>query len=264
MNISQQIEQLKQNILSGMDTDKQKEVDMLIELEGMKSMDFFQSIFLKDPFHEEEGTLELHNVAGYGVRQLIELGARESKSDFRFCPFCASELSEYKIPDLYMIGLKCTNDHCFHIEVQQGECKDKKLYVDKHTTIAIAKEWLTNQNFRKEIQNQVAEILRKYITLKNSGDNQEDETQSNNFCPICRLSLEEFKQNDVWVQGLKCSNNHIFYERNGLSYKLSNLKPDITKASFDFLVTSYLKSEQREHLPDQIVILLRSIVEERK
>jgi hypothetical protein len=78
------------------------------------------------------------------------------------------------------------------------------------------------------------------------------------------LALEEFKQDDVWVQGLKCSNNHISYERNGLSYKLSNLKPDITKAGFDFLVKSYLKAEQRELLPDQIVTLLTSIVEERK
>ena len=155
MNILHEIEQLKQIILSGQETNKEKSVDRLIELEGMKSMDFFQSIFLKNSFHREKETIELHNIAGYAVRQLMALRAKESKSDFKFCPFCASELFEYSILDPYMTGLKCPNNHCFHIEVQHGECKDKTLHTKNDKAIDIAREWLTNNTLRKEYQNQV-------------------------------------------------------------------------------------------------------------
>ena len=130
--------------------------------------------------------------------------------------------------------------------------------------IDIAREWLTNNTLRKEYQNQVAEILRKYIDLNQANNNCDEQNRQNNFCPICSLHLKEFEQDDVWVIGLKCSNNHIFYERDGLSYKLVQLKPDITKATFDFLVESYLRKEQSEHLPDQIVKLLKTISEAKK
>jgi len=263
MDTSQQIEQLKSDIISGHNSERQKLVDRLIELEGMDSMNFFQNIFLKYPLHKKEENYELHATAGYGVRQLIDLRARESKSDFRFCPCCASKLLEYEIIDPYMIGLHCENHHCFHIEVEQhGECKDKRLTVGKDSRIDVAKEWLTNANFRKELQNQVAEILRKFIDLNESNYTQEEQDYSYNFCPVCSFALRESKQDDDdWTRGLRCTNNHIFHERNGLSYKLAELKPDITKADFDFLVKAYLDKEQRKYLPDQIVTLLTSIVE---
>ena len=262
MDTSQQIEQLKSDILSEYNSDKQKSVDKLIKLEGMKSMNFFQNIFIKYPLHKKEENYELHTAAGYGVRRLVELESIESIADFKFCPYCSSKLSEYEIIDPYMIGLQCENNHCFHVEVKEGECKDKTLEVGKNDTVEIAKEWLINKNFRKELQNQVAEILRKYIDICKSGKKEEEENYSNNFCPVCGLELHESKEDDHdWTIGLKCFNNHIFNERGGLQYKLAHLKPDISRTTFDFLVEGYLEKEQRKYLPDQIVTLLTSIVE---
>ena len=152
MNILHEIEQLKQIILSGQETNKEKSVDRLIELEGMKSMDFFQSIFLKNSFHREKETIELHNIAGYAVRQLMALRAKESKSDFKFCPFCASELFEYSILDPYMTGLKCPNNHCFHIEVQHGECKDKTLHTKNDKRLILQENGLLTTLLERNIK----------------------------------------------------------------------------------------------------------------
>jgi hypothetical protein len=71
--------------------------------------------------------------------------------------------------------------------------------------------------------------------------------------------LQEFKQDDVWVTGLKCTNEHIFYSRNGLTYENSTLKPDISEATYYVLINNYLDEEQTEHLPDQIATLFKAI-----
>jgi hypothetical protein len=261
MDTTKDIKQIQADILSAQNLDKQKLVDKLIELEGMNSMEFFQSIFLKDPFHKENGTFELHQVAGYGVRQLMNLRAGQSKSEFKFCPACKLPLDEYEILDPFMAGLRCKNNHCFHIEIAHGEFKNNALMANTTNNIEIATEWLTNTELRAEIQNQVAEILRKYIELSDSNYTDTEETNSNKFCPICGLTLEEFKQDDVWVQGLKCSNGHQLYSRSGLSFNNATLTPDINKDTFSVLVKSYLEEEQRQHLPNQITQLLTEINE---
>jgi|GEM_PF-4367125 len=256
-NNLQEIAELKENILKAANIDKQNLVDRLIELQGMASMEFFQGIFLMDPLQTKEGTAKLKDVAGYGVRQLIILQAILSKSEFKFCPFCKLGLKEYELIDPYLVGLKCENHHYFHIEMIKDGCfDDKSLQSDKTTSLEIAKDWLTDKNLRKQLQNQLAEVLRKYVNMQASVTVDEENHDVFNFCPICGFPLEKFEQDDVWVEGLECPNKHVFYSRNGLSHNLTNLQPDITKKDFDFLLEGYLEEDQREYLPEQIIKLL--------
>lgn len=83
------------------------------------------------------------------------------------------------------------------------------MQVDKTNPVEIATDWLTKKDFRKNIQNGVAEILRKYIDLNDLTKVYSEQNDLNNFCPICSTILQEFSQDDVWVQGLKCSNGHV-------------------------------------------------------
>ena len=258
--MEKEIIELKEKIINGHNPDKQKLVDRLIVLEGIKAMDFFQSIFLIDPYQQNKGSAELNNIAGYGVRQLIKLRATQSKSEFKFCPYCKLDLNEYELIDPYMIGFACKNHHRFHIEIiRDGQFTDKSLQSDKTSPLEIAKDWLTDKNLRKQVQNQLAEILRKYIDIQTSISNEEEKNQSFMYCPICTFDLKEFEQDDVWVVGLKCSNNHILYSRNGLSYDGAWLKTDISKDTFSFLIKSYLEEARSEHLPEQIAKLLTEI-----
>jgi hypothetical protein len=255
MSTSQEIEQLKKQILSESNSEKQKLIEKLIEIEGFEAMPFIQSLFLIDPFHRNPENKNLISIAAYGVKKLLKLRAIESIDEFKFCPHCKSPLNKYEIIDPYSIGLKCPNNHRFHIEIQQNEFYEKNLKVNKDNYLEIAKEWLTNEDFRKNIHSQIAEILRRYVELHETNNKYNERNILNNYCPVCSLSLQKFKQDDVWVEGLKCTNDHVFYSRNGLTYKNSTLITDIDKTKFEFLINSYLTGEQKEQLPNQIITL---------
>jgi len=261
MNALEKTQELKKQILSGSDTGKEKLMDALIALEGFSSMEFIQSLFAVDPFHKNPENKNLISVAAYGIKRLLQLRAIESTNEFRFCPGCKSPLNRYDIADPYSVGLKCGNNHKFHVEIRQNEFFDKNLKVNKGGNIEVAKEWLTNEDYRKNVQSQVAEILRKYIEIHDTKEIDDQQTVSYNYCPLCSLSLNKFKQDDVWVQGLKCRYGHSFYSRTGLSYKNASLKPDIDKTTFKWLIDSYSSPEQKEHLPDQLVSLFNDIKE---
>jgi hypothetical protein len=253
-------EELKREILSN--PNQNGLIDKLIELEGFEAMQFFQSMVL-DPFQRDEGSEILASAAAYGVKRLLGIRALESVNDFKCCPVCKSALRKYDIPDLYSVGLKCSNDHRFHVDIKQNEFFEKDLAVNDENPVNIARVWLSNEDYRNSIHSQIAEILRKYIEINEFQQQQENQNTIENYCPVCSLKLKKFKQDDVWVQGLKCANKHIFYSRNGLSYKNSTLKPDISKADLYSLIEWYLNSEQKDHLPNQIVALFRTIMQER-
>ena len=255
-------EELKKEILSS--PNQHGLIDKLIELEGFEAMQFFQSMFLLDPFQRDEGSKILASAAAYGVKRLLSIRALESVDDFKFCPVCKSALHKYDTPDLYSVGLKCSNNHRFHVDIRQNEFFEKDRAVNDENTINIAKTWLSNEDYRKCIHSQIAEILRKYIEINDFPQQQENQNTSENYCPGCSLDLVEFEQDDVWVRGLECTNKHTFYSRNGLSYKNSTLKPDISKTDLYFLIDGYLNSEQKDHLPNQIVVLFRTIMLERQ
>jgi hypothetical protein len=261
MTSAEKIDALKNQIVSDSNPEKRKLIDRLIELEGFDAMEFIQSLFMIDPLQRNPESKNLISVAAYGVKKLLQLRAAESIDEFKFCPHCKSPLNKYEIIDPYAVGFKCVNNHRFHVEIRQNEFYEKNLKVNKDNELEIAKEWLTNEDYRKNIHSQIAEILRKYIELKDLNNQIGDQNILDNSCPVCSFSLQEFKQDDVWVVGLKCANEHIFYSRNGLTYKNSTLKPDISEVTFYILIDNYLDEEQTEHLPDQIIALFKAMKE---
>jgi hypothetical protein len=259
MRGSQESKRLGKEILSESNSEKEKLIDKLIELEGFEAMPFIQSLFLVDPFQRNPETKKLISAAAYGVKKLLRLRAIESVDEFKFCPHCKSILYKCEIIDPYSVGLKCSNNHKFHVEIQQNEFHEKNLKANKDNNLEIAKEWLTNEDFRKNIHAQLAEILRKYIELNNLTSQLENQSISDNYCPVCSLDLQGFDQDDVWVKGLKCANEHIFYSRNGLSYNNSTLIPDISETGFYSLIRSYLSEDQKAQIPYQLITLFSSI-----
>jgi len=259
MTDTEKIDLLKKEILSDSNPEKEALLDNLIELEGFEAMQFIQSLFLIDPFQKSSAGKGLTMLAAYGVKKLLKLRAIESVNDFKYCPDCKSDLHKYEIIDRYSVGLKCLNNHKFHIDIQQNDFYEKSLTVNKNNNIEIAKEWLNNENYRKNINSQIAEVLRKFIESSDLASSPENQNILEKYCPVCSLSLKEFKQEDVWVKELKCTNDHIFHSRNGLSYNNSTLKPDIDKTQFQALIESYLNSDQKEQLPGQIAALFEEI-----
>ncbi|HVS93702.1 MAG TPA: hypothetical protein VHE59_16805 [Mucilaginibacter sp.] len=261
MTRQQEIISLKENIVKIGFAGKEQLVDKLIDLEGMKAMSFFNEVFMIDPYQQDESSKELNNIAGYGVRQLLKLQAVLSMSDFKFCPCCMSDLMEHELLDIYMQGLRCSSDHYFHVDIDYAKSNDINVKSEKEYPLDIAKDWLTDKNLRNNLQNQLADILRKYITIKSSPDLTEQPNETFRYCPICANELTKFKQDDVWVEGLKCKNEHVFYSRNGLNYNGTQLTPDISEQNFKSLLDSYVQ-DQDIHVPGQILKLLNDIKQE--
>src|SRR5665213_1113812 len=87
--------------------------------------------------------------------------------------------NKYDIIDMFSVGLKCANNHKFHIEIRQNEFFEKNLKVNKDDSIEIAKEWLKNEDYRKNIHSQIAEILRKYIEMYETKNTSNEQTLLN-------------------------------------------------------------------------------------
>lgn len=52
--------------------------------------------------------------------------------------------------------------------------------------------------------------------------------------------------------------------RNGLSYNLAQLIPDIPEATYDSNINYYIEDDQAEYLPNQIVTLLTVMKKQRE
>lgn len=260
-NRPDEIKALKQAILTIGIPDKERLVDRLIELEGMGAMQFFQELFRVDPYQQHENSKELNNSAGYGVRQLIKLAATQSLSAFKFCPCCKTDLIEYELIDPYKMGLKCRNEHHFHIDIENEKSNNVDIKSDKNSLLELAGEWLTDKDLRNNLQSQLAEILRKYIDLKTQNTVVEQKISAFKYCPLCSSRLKKFKQDDIWVVGLKCKNGHELYLRNGLSYEGAQLEPDLSNENFIFLLNAYV-DDPGSRVPNQIIKLLSDIKKE--
>jgi hypothetical protein len=53
----------------------------------------------------------------------------------------------------------------------------------------------------------------------------------------------KFEQDDIWFQGLKCKNNHMFYHRNGISFHNVRLRlcDDYSNSNLLILIDYWLK-----------------------
>jgi hypothetical protein len=165
-----------------------------------------------------------------------------------YCPGCGDLLSPGLTADPCAICLVCKRDHRFFImpetplavdtaraaEASFSEIRDLSLP-------AIASFWLSNPDARSILNQQLAQLLR--VTLE-SRRVLEEPRQS--YCAICGGGLGDWDQPDIYVQGLCCSNGHLWTSRGGrltslIEGKCLTLQAEYSDTTVSLLIATWLK-----------------------
>jgi hypothetical protein len=87
----------------------------------------------------------------------------------------------------------------------------------------VAAFWLSDPSARNILNEQLAELLRVILECRSASG-----SLPFSYCPICGAALSEYKQPDIWVRGLRCSQGHTWAERgNRLGCVLGNTRFDL-------------------------------------
>jgi hypothetical protein len=171
-----------------------------------------------------------------------------------YCPDCGDSLAEISCEDPLTLCLACKSDHRFFImpkaiqvTLDQFKAIGIQLSAIKvpasncNSIDSVASFWLLQTEHRDLLDSQLAEMLRAIL----------DRTRHNrtiqkplhfHWCPVCKSKLLEFKQMDVWMRGLKCSQEHTFYLRGGwLSGSVSGVELVLTAEVTDSILNNFIK-----------------------
>ncbi len=81
----------------------------------------------------------------------------------------------------------------------------------------VAKAWLSNPEYRRHIGDQIAEILRTFLEIKeNIFNKKSQEEREYKYCPLCGETVNKFETDDLYVESLRCINQHTFNFRGSL------------------------------------------------
>ena len=173
--------------------------------------------------------------------------------DLPYCPTCSSDLHTLTLLDIYRVGYRCENNHLFDAEtrmiISQESADVHSVISPAHpdaTDINIIKFWLTDNAARSKLNSQIAKILSKIHEAITTESPKKTEFPIFKFCPFCKLQLEQFDQDDCWVRGIKCTNDHKLYERGGgVNYHTDDgsfhLSSELSNESVMFFIDSWLK-----------------------
>ena len=164
-----------------------------------------------------------------------------------FCPSCSEQLTAGRSEDPYAICLACDNGHRFFImpepplAPETATAKNAKFpELGNRTPAGIASFWLSDPRARSILNEQLAQLLRAILESRSV-----IEEPKFSYCPICRESLLPYEQRDIWVQGLRCGNNHSWAcrgwrlfsaARNGIKLQAEN-----SDVVIGLLINSWLK-----------------------
>ena len=193
-----------------------------------------------------------------------------------YCPDCGDVLVEISCEDPLTICLSCKSDHRFFImpkaiPVTLDQYKDIGLKLSainvpssNNSIESVASFWLLQTEHRDLLNSQLAEMLRAILD-RTRHNRKIREPLRFRWCPVCKSELLEFKQMDVWVQGLKCSNEHTFYLRGGrLGGSISDaelvLTAELTDSILRNLIRGWLKPNP--HLAPQLPVSIRKVFED--
>jgi len=197
--------------------------------------------------------------------------------DLLRCPTCKYKLNPIQLIDIFLLGLVCDNNHRFFIELQSPlatetvKCASiEGPTIKNRDNLEIIRVWLTDFKFRSKLNNQLAIMIRRIYEI--SKDNLHIIYDYNIFkyCPLCSMPLREFKQDDVWIKGLKCKNNHEFFERDGVGFSFDggyvNLKEEMADKVLYSLIKRWLKKEKNLQLQlhSQIKLVLMEFLKIQK
>lgn len=134
-----------------------------------------------------------------------------------FCPMCQSDLYEHPLLDPSLEGYACKNSHLFYTTLleQVGGIPTAETIQPPpmNDDTQILKFWLTNRHARERLPNQLALVCRRIVEIVEENHRVAKVEKPFAFCPTCSETLSRFDSDDLYMQGLRCTNGHEFWER---------------------------------------------------
>jgi hypothetical protein len=138
-----------------------------------------------------------------------------------FCPTCQSALRERPLLDSHLKGYACQNGHRFYLTliaplgIPTADTIRPPAMTDD---LQILRFWLTDQDARERVPNQLAVVCRRILDIREDGHRIARVPYPFMFCPRCGDALARFDSDDLHMQGLHCDHFHEFWEHGGTVY----------------------------------------------
>jgi hypothetical protein len=134
-----------------------------------------------------------------------------------YCPRCRSELAERAVLDPNLKGYVCKNGDAFYETlidqtggIPRADTIQPPLMNDDIQTL---KFWLSDKDARKRLPNQLALACRRIVEIVEGNLHVAAVDNPFAFCPTCGKTLARFDSDDLYMQGLRCANDHEFWWR---------------------------------------------------
>ncbi len=188
------------------------------------------------------------------------------------CPHCKTRLQERPRLDRFSHGIVCENGHRFFLKTKTVLAANsivRNKFILPTTLkepLAITQYWLTDENARSHLNDQLAEILVRIHEIETRGVNIPDRP-SFHYCPFCQQSLSDRGSEDGWVIDLYCSNNHRWGSRGGSLRGIFNnerveLSTEMTDTVLETMIDAWLDNpRQATNLHSSVEHVLRGFVQ---
>ena len=135
-----------------------------------------------------------------------------------FCPTCQSNIHEHALLDPNLKGYACGRGHIFYetLNEQFGGipmADTVQPLPDSSSDLQVLKFWLTDPYARERLPNQLALVCRRIVERIEDDYHVTKAESPFAFCPACGVPLSRFDSADVYMQGLRCLNGHVFWWR---------------------------------------------------
>jgi hypothetical protein len=134
-----------------------------------------------------------------------------------YCPTCAAPFREHVLLDPNLQGFVCDNGDLFHktLVEQPGVLPEANTVQPPHMTndMDILRFWLTQPLARSRLPNQLAIICRRIVEIVEHNHRVAWVRRPFVFCPLCSSELAHVPSDDVYMELLRCTTGHEFWER---------------------------------------------------
>ena len=171
-----------------------------------------------------------------------------------YCPTCTALLNRVDVVDIFRTAYKCENGHRYYVVTNQPNAEESKqapkIKSPTHpnsTDPEIIRFWLTDESARSTLNISLALMISRILEVIESEINIPKDTTKFEYCTLCKGSLVGFDQDDCWVRGIKCHNDHKFYERGGtvhyhIDSEIQYLSEEMNDSVLDFQTEGWLKN----------------------
>ena len=128
------------------------------------------------------------------------------------CPCCGDQLAPGVTADPWATCMVCKRDHRFFImpeaplAVDTARAAEASFPEIRNLSLpAIASFWLSDPRARSVLNQQLAQLIR--VILESRSVLNEPRFS---FCSTCGYTFGNWEQPDIYVQGLRCSNGHLW------------------------------------------------------